>query len=325
MEFKSSRGIQEAQVWAAADQLLAEGLRPTIEHVRQKIGSGSPNTVSPMLERWFATLGKRLEGRVGSLADDEAAKLPLAVVQAAQQFWGVALRDAAQAQIQISEASRRGLELQQAALERKDASLQLREAAFEETRKSLDAALASSQQAREALELRLAEQGTEATRQRIASDQEIARLNRLVSELQASKEVLRTEHAAAIAARERTAQEAEERHIGQERRLLTEVDRERQGARRAAAELAKEQKLRAADVEASQRSLKAEQARVQEAQQATDEMRARKFYEMRPDERCPLASAKCAPDQAHQPSQIPCCWRDHSSTREPSLIGDTPA
>jgi transcriptional regulator with AAA-type ATPase domain len=40
--------------------LLHEGPRPTIERVRQKIGRGSPNTVSPMLERWFASLGQRL-------------------------------------------------------------------------------------------------------------------------------------------------------------------------------------------------------------------------------------------------------------------------
>ena len=64
-----SRGIQEADVFAAADALLAEGKRPTIERVRLKIGRGSPNTVSPMLERWFATLGERLvsiDGRIGS-------------------------------------------------------------------------------------------------------------------------------------------------------------------------------------------------------------------------------------------------------------------
>ena len=60
---RGGRGIQESQVWEAADALVHEGLRPTIERVRQKIGSGSPNTVSPMLERWFATLGKRLDGR----------------------------------------------------------------------------------------------------------------------------------------------------------------------------------------------------------------------------------------------------------------------
>ena len=70
---RGGRGIQEAQVWEAADVLLHEGLRPTIERVRQKIGSGSPNTVSPMLERWFATLGKRLEGPSASVANNGLA------------------------------------------------------------------------------------------------------------------------------------------------------------------------------------------------------------------------------------------------------------
>ena len=45
-------GITESDVWTAADALL-EGARPTIERVRQKIGRGSPNTVSPYLETWF--------------------------------------------------------------------------------------------------------------------------------------------------------------------------------------------------------------------------------------------------------------------------------
>ena len=110
---RGGRGIQEAQVWEAADALLHEGLRPTIERVRQKIGSGSPNTVSPMLERWFATLGKRLEAAgLASVADGEAQQLPLAIVQAAQQFWDVARREADQVQVQKTEATRRELELE---------------------------------------------------------------------------------------------------------------------------------------------------------------------------------------------------------------------
>jgi hypothetical protein len=52
------RGIQEADVLTAADARLAEGKRPTIERVRLKIGRGSPNTVSPMLEKWFALAGR---------------------------------------------------------------------------------------------------------------------------------------------------------------------------------------------------------------------------------------------------------------------------
>ena len=41
------RGIDQDDVWKAADALLIEGARPTIERIRQKIGRGSPNTVSP--------------------------------------------------------------------------------------------------------------------------------------------------------------------------------------------------------------------------------------------------------------------------------------
>ena len=45
MELKKSRAVQQQDVWTAADALIAEGLRPTIERVRHKIGRGSPNTV----------------------------------------------------------------------------------------------------------------------------------------------------------------------------------------------------------------------------------------------------------------------------------------
>lgn len=38
---QSSRGVQQHEVDAAADALVAERLRPTIERVRAKIGRGS--------------------------------------------------------------------------------------------------------------------------------------------------------------------------------------------------------------------------------------------------------------------------------------------
>jgi hypothetical protein len=80
MNQKSTRGVQQDEVSAAADTLLAECLRPTIERVRMKIGRGSPNTVAPMLETWFADLGVRLgvapiaEGEGGRTSSGE--KLP---------------------------------------------------------------------------------------------------------------------------------------------------------------------------------------------------------------------------------------------------------
>jgi len=83
-----SRGIQEADVFEAADALLAEGKRRTIERVRMKIGRGSPNTVSPMLERWFGTLPDRLVGSAAASgskrpADNDPDGMPVGVRNAA--------------------------------------------------------------------------------------------------------------------------------------------------------------------------------------------------------------------------------------------------
>src|SRR5471032_2462888 len=82
-----ARGITETDVFTACDALLLAGERPTIERVRQKIGRGSPNTVSPMLDVWFKGLGRRLQDP-GAFAP--APDIPNPVLQAAQHFWEVA-------------------------------------------------------------------------------------------------------------------------------------------------------------------------------------------------------------------------------------------
>lgn len=251
---RNGRGIQLEDVLGAADALVDAGLKPTIERVRQKLGRGSPNTVSPMLDVWFSTLGQRLKG-VPSVADEEARKLPLEVVQIAQRFWDLATHNAKQAQLQQTEATRRELELHQDALEARELHLQQRESAFEETRQRLDVALASSQQEREALGRQLAdqaaiaqEQAAEASRHRRVLEAEVARLNAAVAELQTDKDQLRSQHAAALAAQERDARESEERHIERhvatERRLLADVDRAREETKQALAAAAKERTAR---------------------------------------------------------------------------------
>ena len=264
---RGGRGIQEAQVWEAADVLLHEGLRPTIERVRQKIGSGSPNTVSPMLERWFATLGKRLDGHGANLADGEAHQLPLAVVQAAKLFWDAARREADLVQVQQSESARRELELQRNALAQKEADLQQRETAFEQARVALDEALASSRQAVTAMEVQMHTQQQESARLLSDSEADVRRLRKAIDEAVASKEALREKAAMELGAAQRDAREAEQRHVAHERRLLADVDRERVAVRQAAADLAKEQKTRVADLEAARsaqeaasRTLQAEKA-----------------------------------------------------------------
>lgn len=82
-----ARGITEKDVFTACDALVLAGERPTIERVRQKIGRGSPNTVSPMLDAWFRGLGRRLQDP-GAFAPPP--DIPEPVMQAAQHFWEVA-------------------------------------------------------------------------------------------------------------------------------------------------------------------------------------------------------------------------------------------
>lgn len=82
-----ARGITEKDVFTACDALVLAGERPTIERVRLKIGRGSPNTVSPMLDAWFRGLGRRLQDP-GALAPP--SDFPEPVMLAAQHFWEVA-------------------------------------------------------------------------------------------------------------------------------------------------------------------------------------------------------------------------------------------
>jgi len=85
-----ARGITENDVWTASDALLLEGSRPTIERVRQKIGRGSPNTVSPHLDTWFKNLGGRIKNPGAFSAPPD---LPDPVQQAAQLLWEAALAE----------------------------------------------------------------------------------------------------------------------------------------------------------------------------------------------------------------------------------------
>lgn len=49
-----------AQVFAAADEILVGGRRPTIETIQARLGGGSPNSIVAYLKEWYAELGERL-------------------------------------------------------------------------------------------------------------------------------------------------------------------------------------------------------------------------------------------------------------------------
>ena len=84
-----SRGITSTDVDRAADALLREGERPTIEKVRLKIGRGSPNTINPLLDTWWSRLAGRLDAGPAALH-----RLPEPVLLAAEGLWMQTLDEA---------------------------------------------------------------------------------------------------------------------------------------------------------------------------------------------------------------------------------------
>ena len=85
------KGITQEQVSAAADALVAASERPTVEKIRAQLGTGSPNTVSRMLEVWRGALATRM-GQMLVLPE-----VPGEVGQAFAEVWRLAVTHAASA------------------------------------------------------------------------------------------------------------------------------------------------------------------------------------------------------------------------------------
>lgn len=92
LKMTGRRIVTEDDVWAAADGLLLEGDRATVLRVREVLGRGSPNTIAPVLDRWYKSLGKRIRDP-GSFAP--AGELPQQVAEAAAALWQTACVEAA--------------------------------------------------------------------------------------------------------------------------------------------------------------------------------------------------------------------------------------
>ena len=225
MQLKSTRGVQQADVWGAADALIAEGLRPTIERVRQKIGRGSPNTVSPMLEAWFATLASRLGV---NKSQDEAVHIPKALQQAMEKLWDMALSSGqeetdqkmAQAQLDLTEA-RQALHVRESELAQQERVLAARHEALEE-------ALHTAVNKAEDLMSRLNQVQALTSRREVEIEALRGRL--AVVENERVTDRRRTDEEAARHAKER--QRYEERAEATQHKLLEDIDKARQETRK---------------------------------------------------------------------------------------------
>jgi hypothetical protein len=82
------RGITQEQVNQTADAILGTGKNPTVEKIRAALGTGSPNTITRMLEIWRNQFGERLR-RLSALPD-----VPAPVGQAMIDLWQMAVEHA---------------------------------------------------------------------------------------------------------------------------------------------------------------------------------------------------------------------------------------
>jgi len=206
-----ARGITQEQVSAAADALVTVGERPTVEKVRTQLGTGSPNTVTRMLETWRGELAARMS-QVLALPD-----VPAEVGQAFVEVWRLAVTHAQS--------------LAQAALAQEQNALLAAQSSLTQERKIWEAALAEAQgqaqsadQARQVADTRLtdvqrlveqqASQLAELTQQRDTSQRRAEQLDEAFEA-----------HKGSVAA-EREAQAAHLRSV--EDRAHAEIDRARE-------------------------------------------------------------------------------------------------
>ncbi|MCX7258318.1 MAG: DNA-binding protein [Polaromonas sp.] len=261
MQLKSNRGVQQEDVGQAADALIAEGLRPTIERVRQKIGRGSPNTVSPLLDVWFSTLAARL-GLDGKPSGE--GRLPEPVQQAASLLWNAALASARQEATEALAQAHQALATDRMALAQ-------RESDFEQQKQVLLARQLASEETLQMTRHQLGEiavrlEESSLTLERRERDIDTLREKLTQQETERASEQRRSEENSQRHAEERARLEA--RASANERRLLEELDRERQEVKRLkAATLEQERRAAAANAqwEAGSQILA---ARLQEKDQA---------------------------------------------------------
>lgn len=212
------RGITQDQVNAAADAILGAGENPTVEKVRATLGTGSPNTVTRMLDAWRSKLGERL-CQLSALPE-----VPAPVGQAMITLWQLATEHARQAIAGHFAKERAALETERntLAVERQDWAARLEAAEIDRARAqvakdlaehacaTLDAQLQDSH----ALRTDLAQQRDRLQTQCDQQANEVQALRGQLTELQTT------------VASERVRQEAYVR--GLEDRALQEIDRARQ-------------------------------------------------------------------------------------------------
>lgn len=238
-------GITQEQVDQAADALLQAGERATVERVRDKLGTGSPNTITRMLDTWRLGLADRLRQA------NDLPRLPEKIGQAMTTLWGQAVQHAREHAQHEIQAERDALQQSRSVLDaRKAEQAALLASAQGATGRAEEDARRAAVEATALHRLvdRLEAETKQHTAERIRLLAQNQTLEAACSKL---REDLRT--AEAKAAKERTTRDEYARTV--EDRAHAEVDRVRTELKAAHAELVGTRKQHQADMQALQRTV----------------------------------------------------------------------
>lgn len=251
MQETRSRGVQQHEVDGAADALLAQKLRPTVERVRTQLGRGSPNTVGPMLEAWFARLAPRL-GLAGDAGGEPS--VPAAVRQAMDGVWAASLAAAEEvAQARLAQEreqlvqQRSEINSARTALATQGAAAAEREQLLREARDLAQRQLAAATDQLRGLQMALEQRQQEVTEARSS-----------IAALVQQKDAAARDHSKELASQTKERDRLQDRAAASERRLLEEVDRARQeakAAQKALLEAGQHHKAERAELERANRAL----------------------------------------------------------------------
>jgi hypothetical protein len=81
--------ISALDVQRAADALLRQGTKPSVAALREQLGGGSPNTITPLLANYWETLGARL-----GAGPDSLERVPESLARVTELLWRRALDEA---------------------------------------------------------------------------------------------------------------------------------------------------------------------------------------------------------------------------------------
>jgi len=261
-----ARGITESDVHTAADELVANGERPTVERIRAHLGTGSPNTVTRWLDTWWKNLGLRLQSNRPDLKD-----APAVLAELAGQWWTLALQHARESVLEELADARQSLTAEYD-------ELRVQQQNFADEATELHATVAASSQAERVALTQVAELRQlvdQLQSQLAASVQQRSKTEQRLEQMEVARQALdaRLHELQELARSERESLIEHARSV--EDRALREIDQIRQKAKDLKAKLASSEKLHLATEESLTAALKAAQKAAAEGSKEAEKQRAR--------------------------------------------------